>query len=310
MTKKGFQQVFASLLIASLVLLSACTKSGGGSDNRSSADGANGASGITTSCGVVVDGELVNPIDTDEGELVTVVDVLSSNLILINDGDQKLVKLHGVSSNTEGTDRNRAANIIASLGSQARFIQPDSDCKVDDQTLIGQLISLSGKSFAEELLSGGAALAEADDVCNGNLISSCYSALEETGLAAAEQDQEDLPSEQDYEEFFNDFFGTSGGSSYTTVYKPVSDSNGRLVIVVSAKYTGDVEGVSVERQGGQKIEDGEDAGVANGGRTHWRFSRAGGSYGNPIVIRVKLYSGKDLILKVANSGSRQEWTHQ
>ena len=79
MIKQGFKQLFAAVLISSLVLLSACTKSGGGSDERTSGSGS--TSGITTNCGVVVDGELTNPIDADEGELVSVVDVLGSNLI-------------------------------------------------------------------------------------------------------------------------------------------------------------------------------------------------------------------------------------
>lgn len=65
---------------------------------------------------------------------------------------------------------------------------------------------------------------------------------------------------------------TGGGGGF--LWKPVSDSNGNLVVLLPSQYNGKVSSVSVNG------ERGSFSGIANGNRTHWRFSKPGAAYGS------------------------------
>lgn len=88
------------------------------------------------------------------------------------------------------------------------------------------------------------------------------------------------------------------------LFKPVSDTTGKLVILLPADWTGDVEGVRLLTQDGRVIEEGQYANVANGGREHFRFSRAGGDYPAEIVVEVQLEDGTTERYEIANPGER------
>ena len=88
---------------------------------------------------------------------------------------------------------------------------------------------------------------------------------------------------------------TGGGGGF--LWKPVSDSNGNLVVLLPSQYNGKVSSVSVNG------ERGSFSGIANGNRTHWRFSKPGAAYGSNARV-VATTSGGNVSWTVPNTGAR------
>ena len=88
---------------------------------------------------------------------------------------------------------------------------------------------------------------------------------------------------------------TGGGGGF--LWKPVSDSNGNLVVLLPSQYNGKVKSVSVNG------EQGSFSGIANGNRSHWRFSKPGAAYGANARV-VAATSGGNVSWTVPNAGSR------
>ncbi len=77
----------------------------------------------------------------------------------------------------------------------------------------------------------------------------------------------------------------SSGSGGGFLWKPISESNGNLVVLLPSQYNGKVSSVSVNG------ERGSFSGIANGNRTHWRFSKPGAAYGNNVRVVATTSSG-------------------
>ncbi len=90
------------------------------------------------------------------------------------------------------------------------------------------------------------------------------------------------------------------------LYKPVSDSDGRLVVLLPPSVTGQIERVSLVNSNGKVIERGQFSGTANGGRDHFRFQRAGAKYPDNLEIRVTLITGKVMSYLIDETSKRQE----
>ncbi|MFO1522287.1 MAG: hypothetical protein U1G05_09665 [Kiritimatiellia bacterium] len=90
---------------------------------------------------------------------------------------------------------------------------------------------------------------------------------------------------------------SSSGGGGGFLWKPVSDSNGDLVVILPSQYNGKVSSVSVNG------ERGSFSGIANGNRTHWRFSKPGAAYGTNVKV-VASTSGGNVTWTVPNGGSR------
>ena len=88
---------------------------------------------------------------------------------------------------------------------------------------------------------------------------------------------------------------SSGGGGF--LWKPVSDSNGNLVVLLPSQYNGKVSSVSVNG------EKGSFSGIANGNRSHWRFSKPGAAYGSNARV-VAATSGGNVSWTVPNGGAR------
>jgi hypothetical protein len=88
---------------------------------------------------------------------------------------------------------------------------------------------------------------------------------------------------------------SGGGGGF--LWKPVSDSNGNLVVILPSQYNGKVSSVSVNG------ERGSFSGIANGNRTHWRFSKPGAAYGSNARV-VATTSGGNVSWTVPNGGAR------
>lgn len=89
----------------------------------------------------------------------------------------------------------------------------------------------------------------------------------------------------------------STGGTGGFLWKPVSDSNGNLVVLLPSQYNGKVSSVSVNG------ERGSFSGIANGNRTHWRFSKPGAAYGSNARV-VATTSGGNVSWTVPNGGAR------
>jgi hypothetical protein len=64
----------------------------------------------------------------------------------------------------------------------------------------------------------------------------------------------------------------------TFLWKPISDNNGNLVVLLPSSYNGKARSVTVNG------ESGTYTGIHNGNRTHWRFSKPGAAYGNNVRV--------------------------
>ncbi len=90
------------------------------------------------------------------------------------------------------------------------------------------------------------------------------------------------------------------------LWKPVSDSTGKLAILLPSELTGKVKGVSVLGPDSRLIESGSNGGVGNGGREHFRFSRPGGSYPPGSIVAITLNDGRVQHIKIDRPGVRIE----
>jgi hypothetical protein len=97
---------------------------------------------------------------------------------------------------------------------------------------------------------------------------------------------------------------SSGGGSGGFLWKPKSESNGKLVVLLPGSLRGKVSGASISGSFGS--ENGSFAGdTHNGRRPHYRFSKSGGSYGSNIRVTARTSSGTKS-WTVPNGGSRNE----
>lgn len=88
------------------------------------------------------------------------------------------------------------------------------------------------------------------------------------------------------------------------LWKPISESDGKLVILLPSGLTGLVEGVTIQTPDGKVIESGNFKGVANGGREHFRFSRDGGSFPDGAAVVIKLRDGSEQRIVIKETSDR------
>lgn len=90
------------------------------------------------------------------------------------------------------------------------------------------------------------------------------------------------------------------------LYKPESDSDGKLVVVLPAALTGQIASVGLFDSAGELIEAGLFRGVANGEREHFRFTKPGGEYPDGMSVKVRLKDGTETIYTIEDSASRYD----
>lgn len=88
------------------------------------------------------------------------------------------------------------------------------------------------------------------------------------------------------------------------LWKPVSESDGKLVVLIPSALTGMVAGVSIQTKDGKVVEEGSFKGVANGGREHFRFSKDGGSYPDGVIVVIKLNDGTEKRIVINETSDR------
>lgn len=101
--------------------------------------------------------------------------------------------------------------------------------------------------------------------------------------------------------------GVAGGSG-EFLWKPASESDGKLVVLLPSQYSGKIVSASIHSEipptANNRLEEGRFSGNANGGRAHFRFSKNGGSYPDGVYVVAKLSDGKSVSFPVRETSSR------
>ncbi|MCB0320083.1 MAG: hypothetical protein KDD60_04100 [Bdellovibrionales bacterium] len=90
------------------------------------------------------------------------------------------------------------------------------------------------------------------------------------------------------------------------LFKPESESEGKLVILLPPVLTGKIDSVVLRDENGDVLEEGRSAGVANGNREHFRFNRAGQDYPANLTVEVQLSSGDTKTYQIEDPSQRYE----
>jgi hypothetical protein len=94
----------------------------------------------------------------------------------------------------------------------------------------------------------------------------------------------------------------AGSSGF--LFKPVSDSDGKLAVLLPPNLAGLVQSVSLVGANGEVIESGRYAGNGNGGRDHYRFTKPGGQYSDGLSVIATLTNGQ-LVKYIINETSQR-----
>ncbi|MDZ4787048.1 MAG: hypothetical protein SGJ02_13325 [bacterium] len=267
-----------SIIISSLLIISGCTKSP--DDSSSSSDSFNSnidASAARVRCGVFTDDEFQSDVPFNSAEPVKV-RALSSDLVIITRttgediNTKQLVKLQGITTSGLSSGKiSRGVDLIEQNASfDALFLAAGEGCSVTvnggGQGVFGHLFTSDLKSINEMLLEKGLALPETG-ICGGDSLAGCYAGIEV---------QEEI-SDQVIDH---------------VLWKPVSDSDGKLVVLSSAfDVNVSVEG-SISSMAGKRI------GPGNGFGESSRFPYAGCAYGSNI--KLTFTDLQDRIVPLAN----------
>jgi hypothetical protein len=91
------------------------------------------------------------------------------------------------------------------------------------------------------------------------------------------------------------------------LWKPVSDKNGDLAILIPKQLTGKVKEVRIINPDGTKsVAKGKYSGVGNGNREHYRFTKPGGGYPDRAIVLIKLEDGTARHVRISDTSRRIE----
>lgn len=96
-----------------------------------------------------------------------------------------------------------------------------------------------------------------------------------------------------------DFIGGDG-----FLFKPVSEKDGHLVVLLPATMSGEIADVSLVDDSGQVIESGDAFEDFEDGRPVFRFDQAGESYPSNITVTVTMTDGSEKQYNIANPSQR------
>jgi hypothetical protein len=89
------------------------------------------------------------------------------------------------------------------------------------------------------------------------------------------------------------------------LWKPKSEKDGKLAVLLPKQYTGKVASVEVfSPDGQQKLAQGKASGVGNGDREHFRFSSSGDAFPDGSVVVVTLKDGSTCQVEIKNTAAR------
>ena len=99
--------------------------------------------------------------------------------------------------------------------------------------------------------------------------------------------------------------GTALRGSGEFLWKPKSEKDGKLAVLIPSSLTGSVSEVAIVSPDGKRVlQKGRYSGVGNGDRGHYRFSKAGGSFPDGAIVLVKLNDGTNRHFKIKETSQR------
>lgn len=90
------------------------------------------------------------------------------------------------------------------------------------------------------------------------------------------------------------------------LWKPISDNDGRLVVLLPPAMTGYGAKVDVVSPDGDVLASGRFTSVANGGREHYRFDRSGGNFPDGSSVRISFPNGSTVNQTISETSRRFE----
>lgn len=98
---------------------------------------------------------------------------------------------------------------------------------------------------------------------------------------------------------------TSIGNSGQFLWKPKSDKDGKLAILIPANLSHNIKSVAIlDPKNKKNIETGKDGGIGNGERAHFRFKKAGGNYPDNAIVEITYNNGNKKRIKIPETSSR------
>ncbi len=89
------------------------------------------------------------------------------------------------------------------------------------------------------------------------------------------------------------------------LWKPVADKDGKLVVLLPNKLTGDVNRVRLlSPDGKQVIAQSRFSGIGNGNRGHYRFAKPGGEYPANTKVEIIMDDGNRYRVNIPSTGKR------
>jgi hypothetical protein len=101
-------------------------------------------------------------------------------------------------------------------------------------------------------------------------------------------------------------FGISPVYQPGFVFKPISDSTGKLAVLAPPSLTGSVKNVVMTDENGKILDRGTYGGIGNGSREHFRFQRPGGAFPPNSSVVVTLRSGEVHTVKIPDPKLRYD----
>lgn len=91
------------------------------------------------------------------------------------------------------------------------------------------------------------------------------------------------------------------------LWKPISDSDGKLAILLPPSLTSKAVGCRILSPDGTKVlASGRDGGVGNGDRQHYRFNQSGAAFPVGSIVEVNMRDGSTMKIKIENPSVRLE----
>lgn len=271
--------MFPARLVCSLFLvfgLVACTKDVNSRSASSESEGevvVDDGSRFSSDCGTLVDGEMQNPVKKGEAVQITG-SVANPYTLAVNFPEGKaLVKLAALTDVEYFRDDAAMSFLANKISGNLYYYESQKDCtdyvSGGGQAFVGQVYNERGENISEELIKAGFAKIDTYDDCASQELISCYQALEDTAVQI-------------------------GGNVSNFLWKPASDKNGNLVVLLNP-YDATI------------VVNGEtlvDSGPGNGRGTQGRGKKPGCAYGSNVTVKAYDSQGRVLLFP----GARESYT--
>jgi hypothetical protein len=98
---------------------------------------------------------------------------------------------------------------------------------------------------------------------------------------------------------------SKNGGEQDFLWKPVSEKDGKLVVLLPSALTGNVASITIKSAKTNKVlATGRYSGLGNGGREHYRFTRPGKSYPDKSIVSIALNEGETITYTIPDTAKR------